>query len=363
MWIGTALLVVLSLGLEEGIRTPPPPWGYDRPSDWGGICTSGNAQSPIYINTTVAVAAHPHLAPVILTSKCRFLAGATKVQVESNYRTVEVRLPATKQKDGAWPCAVVDPNSGELYPFVRFHFHIGPEHVMEKHGADAELHAVFQQPSGKTLVVGTRLRAASRRDKTRAAMFFDATLGAPLPKSGEATTTKLKEDVGLDDVFPTSDGTYDTYVGSLTTPPCTEGVRWIVFSATQDIPSDVFQRIRSALDSYMPVTFDKFSNARNPQPLNGRLVLKYHDPTSTSLNRWVISEEEESKMTSVATPALTTTIASSTSDALTHHGLLIGIIFLCLVAIGLYLRLRENPVEVGISDSARAAATYGTMET
>lgn len=366
VWFGASLLIALSWGLDEkNFKEPPPIWGYDRPQEWGGVCQSEPFQSPITINASAPVAAHPHLVPVVLTSQCRFLPEFTMVLLESNYRTVEVRLPTNASAQhltpGVGPCAMLEPNSGQLYPFVRFHFHIGAEHLLEHSHVDAELHAVFQQSSGKTAVVAVRLRRGTSSGHVGSTAFFNTIFRSPLPAAGESSTVSLKRPIGLDDVFPASDGSYDTYEGSLTTPPCTGGVRWVVFTAVQEIPSDVFGKIRGALSAYMPKTFGTYGNARPAQEVRGRAVFKFRDPTSTTTNRWIIGEDEELRMVpSNSGSAVPTT---ETKSFVMRHafGLFVGV--LCFATIGLLLRLREQPLEVGVSDAARDAATYGTMET
>ena len=59
--------------------------------------------------------------------------------------------------------------------------------------------------------------------------------------------------------------TFYHYQGSLTTPPCTEGVEWVVFNT----PVELSQQQIVAFRSRFP------ANARPPQPLNGRKVTNY----------------------------------------------------------------------------------------
>jgi carbonic anhydrase len=347
-------LFVLSCGLEEG---PPPIWNYDKQSEWGGDCQDKAAfQSPIIINSSTPLATHPHLHPVLLTTGCRFRADSTSVLQESNYRTVEVRMPTNSSGPA---CSLLDQNTGALYPFVRFHFHVGPEHDVEGVSADAELHAVFQQLSGETLVVAVRLRS-SKSSAAGVGKFFRATLAAPLPRGGGSTTKRLAGDIGLDDVLPLSDGGYVTYQGSLTTPPCTDKVRWIVFTAVTTIPASELAALRDALQSYMPGTFKQYGNARAHQPPLGRPVFKFSDPTSTSTNRWIMTQEDEDRLKSTLAFS---DVVSLDRSFFARHAFGLCVVILVLATIGLFVRLREKPDEVGVSNAAREAATYGTMET
>ena len=57
---------------------------------------------------------------------------------------------------------------------------------------------------------------------------------------------------------------YLRYNGSLTTPPCTEGVRWFLFQATSTVTAEEVK-----------VFIDRIgANARGPQPLNARMILR-----------------------------------------------------------------------------------------
>ncbi|MGB5462094.1 MAG: carbonic anhydrase family protein, partial [Aureibaculum sp.] len=64
---------------------------------------------------------------------------------------------------------------------------------------------------------------------------------------------------------------YYTYSGSLTTPPCTENVRWYIFKEPITVSVDQVKQ----LQQLMPV-----NNYRNEQPLNGRIVRGYMPPSN-----------------------------------------------------------------------------------
>ncbi|WP_255416668.1 carbonic anhydrase family protein [Flavobacterium sp. 81] len=73
---------------------------------------------------------------------------------------------------------------------------------------------------------------------------------------------KVNEDFNINKVLPENQ-TYYTYTGSLTTPPCTEGVQWYILKNPVGVSSKIIEDLRKI----MPI-----NNFRNVQPLNGRII-------------------------------------------------------------------------------------------
>jgi hypothetical protein len=120
--------------------------------------------------------------------------------------------------------------------------------------------------------------AAGSGSSNKGTALLSLLLDDPLPTPGQPRTvvpTGIKE---LDDVLPPMDESYFTYHGSLTTPPCSENVRWYVFSSPQFISTATLHGLRKALQKQMPKTFKDVGNARPPQDLNGRTVRRFVDP-------------------------------------------------------------------------------------
>jgi carbonic anhydrase len=142
----------------------------------------------------------------------------------------------------------------ETYRLLQFHFHTPSEHRLDGEAFPMEMHLVHQADDGEQLVVGVLIEAGHRhRELSR--IFRD------LP--ADETETRAIDRFDLDELIPDDDATY-RYEGSLTTPPFTEGVQWIVF----DEPLELSSRQIAAFQALFPA-----GNAREPQPLNDRPIL------------------------------------------------------------------------------------------
>ncbi|KRM12995.1 carbonic anhydrase family protein [Paucilactobacillus suebicus] len=139
-----------------------------------------------------------------------------------------------------------------LYQFQQLHFHSPSEHQIDGHKASMEWHFVFQDQIGQLVVVA---RMAELGDSNP---DFDKMLATF--QAGQ--TTNFDESIEIQKLLPTQ-GPIFRYLGSLTTPPLTEGVRWYV----DQTPLSVSQ---NQLDQYNGLFEQK--NTRNLQELNDRNV-------------------------------------------------------------------------------------------
>ena len=145
---------------------------------------------------------------------------------------------------------------GRAYELQQFHFHTLSEHAVEGERGAMELHAVFQEPgSGDNLVIGMLFEAGKKNNP-----FIQTLIDAGLPENN-GDTTVTDELIDLADVL-TSTSSYYTYPGSLTTPPCSENVTWIVLQKPAKFSQAQFQSFRRILGN----------DFRPLQDLNGRTV-------------------------------------------------------------------------------------------
>lgn len=138
---------------------------------------------------------------------------------------------------------------GTTYELQQFHFHASSEHTVDGARADAELHLVHRASNGELAVLGVLLVEGEA----------NAALGSVLESSGAVHAAPVEIDPAA--LLPAS-GASARYDGSLTTPPCSEGVSWNVFLT----PATLSKAQLDALADAYP------ANHRPVQTLHGRTV-------------------------------------------------------------------------------------------
>ncbi len=239
--LGAALAVAAPATAQE----PPVEWGYEGaigPAYWGSLspafaaCGEGSLQSPLDLRSAARLP-----APRIDT---RYV--PSSVTLTNNGETVEVR------SDMAQSLRV----GGKSYSLVQLHFHVPSEHLVAGDGAPAEIHFVHQAADGERAVLGALVR------RGRANRQFGR-IAAALPE-GAGEQARVQAPVDLTRLLPRSRRAY-RYPGSLTTPPCTEGIRWMVMAH----PVRVSEAQLGALEDVVE------GNARPVQPRNDRPIVLF----------------------------------------------------------------------------------------
>jgi carbonic anhydrase len=214
----------------EGATSPEYWWEICAPRNF--TCVAGTRQSPIDLP-----AAPQGNLPVL-----SFHYRPTPLEAENNGHTIEVKVaPGSYLRLGQ-----------ERFDLVQFHFHTPSEHRLHGQEFPMELHFVHRNALGELAVVGVFLREGAANPLIQ--QIWDAV-------AAEAEAAQPAE-IDPEDLLPTDRGYY-RYAGSLTTPPCTEGVRWHVLASPVDLSAAQIDEFRSIF----PV------NARPLQPLNDRPVL------------------------------------------------------------------------------------------
>jgi carbonic anhydrase len=144
--------------------------------------------------------------------------------------------PVTLTNDGRTIVARVDPGSyivaaGVRYELVEFHFHHPSEEAVRGKLTDMEVDLLHKSAAGRLAIIAVRLR--ENLDAPNAVL---ATLWPHLPKTAGASE-KVAEMVSAGGLLPADRG-YWSYTGSLSTPPCTEGVQWFVFEQEMSLSRD-----------------------------------------------------------------------------------------------------------------------------
>lgn len=217
-------------------------WDYDGahgPAQWGAMkpefatCSSGKRQSPIDIKDGIRL----QLEPV------QFDYQPTAFRVLDNGHTVQVNVAAGSSIEVM----------GRRYELVQFHFHRPSEERIDGRAFDMVAHLVHKDLEGRLAVVAVLLERGSAQPVVQAVWN-----NLPLEKGDELAA---RAPLDLNALLP-AERQYYTYMGSLTTPPCSEGVLWMVLKQPVPISPEqisVFARL-------YPM------NARPVQAASGRLI-------------------------------------------------------------------------------------------
>jgi carbonic anhydrase len=231
-----------------------PVWHYEGaegPANWGTLspkfaaCGEGTSQSPVDIADTVA-GTEP------LELKTNLLPGALKIAHHehvadgiNNGHTIQINY------EGGDTLTI----GNDSYTLVQYHFHNQSEHTVKGRHYPMEMHLVHKAASGKLAVIGVFIEEGAHN------AAFDP-IWSNLPKQKGVETHYPSVTVDVDRLLPTNRASY-RYDGSLTTPPCSEGVRWIVMTTPIQLSAD-------QIKAFTAIIHD---NNRPTQPLNGRPVL------------------------------------------------------------------------------------------
>lgn len=143
---------------------------------------------------------------------------------------------------------------GRSYQVAEAHSHNPSEHTIEGERFAMELHLVHTDQSGGIAVVGVLFREGDPNPAIQAIIdSAPGEVGASSPASGMAAADFLPEG-----------RSYYSYIGSLTTPPYTEGVRWQVMAEALEVSAEQVTQLAALTGGG--------TNSRPLQPLNGRQI-------------------------------------------------------------------------------------------
>ena len=209
--------------------------GDNGPEHWGSnfpVCGTGKKQSPLNI-----VGPFEKSKDVLSVD---YKEGPLKIL--NNGHTIQVNVE---------PGSTLTINK-ETFDLLQFHFHRPSEEQVDGKNAAMVAHFVHKSKDGKLAVIGVMLNEG----KDNAAI---KTLWANLPpKEGEEFVPQ-KVSFNPASMLPKELGFYN-YEGSLTTPPCTEGVQFYILKKPVDLSKDQVSKFPFKL------------NARPVQSLNGRKI-------------------------------------------------------------------------------------------
>lgn len=222
-----------------------PHWSYEgqeNPANWGKIspdfslCESGKNQSPVNIQGAMKT----HISPLNIAF------GASKQEVVNNGHTIQVNVT-----DGN--TLLLDKDT---YTLQQFHFHTPSEHLIDGKQFPLEAHFVYKNKEGALAVIALHFKEGKTNQQLEH-------IWQQMPKEHNQQAV-LNNPVNIRSLLPEKLDFY-RLSGSLTTPPCSEGVRWLLLKQTVDVSSSQIAQFKTVIPS---------ANNRPIQPLNGRVIIQ-----------------------------------------------------------------------------------------
>ena len=230
-----------------------PVWHYEAgdPARWGSLspkfaaCSEGRAQSPIDVADATPVETSATLKMRFPTAELRIAHHEHVADGINNGHTIQINYA------GGDTLTI----RGEAYGLVQYHFHNPSEHTVKGSHFPMEMHMVHKSAGGRLAVVGVLIEQGAHNDA------FDP-IWNNLPTQKGLETHYPHVNVDVDALLPTGRKSY-RYDGSLTTPPCTEGVQWIVMTMPIQLSADQIRAFTNIIHD----------NTRPTQPRNGRPIV------------------------------------------------------------------------------------------
>jgi len=250
-----AVVALAGLAVAQQAKAPAaeaPHWDYGQehgPAAWSALnpdwatCSAGRNQSPIDLPSkapALSAEQKAKLGPAAVTVGH----GAHIADVLNNGHTIQVNYA------GADTLVF----GGASFALAQYHFHSPSEHTVDGKHFPMEMHLVHKSADGKLAVVGVLVEEGA------ANTAFEPVWGK-LPKDKGADRSLDAVSVDVDQLLPKHRTAY-WYDGSLTTPPCSEGVKWFVMKTPIQLAAGQIQAFRDIIQG----------NNRPTQALNGRTV-------------------------------------------------------------------------------------------
>lgn len=225
-------------------------WGYDHeisPEHWGELnenfkeCSSGKNQTPIDIRNTYKS---------VIKHKLNIQYKVSPNDIIFNGHTVQVNTKKDDQSD----YLILD---GQKFFLKQFHFHTPSENQIEGKSYPLELHFVNANAQGDLTVLAVMFVLGEKNPEWDK-LWIDLS-------SKENDDRHLSHEVNLNKLLP-KNLDYYRFSGSLTTPPCSEGVNWVVLKNPLTISEQQLKTFKVLLKNQ--------DNHRPIQPTHGRVIIE-----------------------------------------------------------------------------------------
>lgn len=261
----SSIALITTLSSIAAAETPHFAYSGDNgPANWSNLspefaaCQAGKSQSPLNVAGAQNVEL-PELDLHYSTLALSFVNNGHAVQ--ANYAAGSTLADA--YHDNAPNRAHVRYDSGSsighlgsTFELKQFHFHSPSEHQLNGKNMPAEVHFVHADEGGNLAVIGVFVSEGAAHP-TISRLWKD------LPAE-EGEDNDLDQPTSASDLLPASKDYY-YYQGSLTTPPCSEGVRWLVMKEPIEMSAEQIAALKKAIG---------FDNNRPVQLINGRVVFE-----------------------------------------------------------------------------------------
>ncbi len=219
--------------------------GHSGPAHWGDLspafatCKTGRNQSPVNVDLNRAVG-----TTNLPGMDVHYAKGAASII--NNGHTIQVNMPAGNHITVA----------GHRYDLLQFHFHTPSEHQLNGRNLPMEMHLVHKDAKGNLAVIGILFKEGAHNAALQQVIDH-------LPGDVGKKHDLAGADIDLKAFFP-KNTRFVQYSGSLTTPPCSEGVYWMEFVEPVEASKAQIAAMQKLLGH----------NNRPVQPHNARHLLK-----------------------------------------------------------------------------------------
>jgi carbonic anhydrase len=243
--VGLTLLVTCLSIASSAFAGSKAHWGYsghEGPEHWGdldpayAVCSTGKNQSPVNLTGMI----ESDLPPFTINYK----PGGNEIL--NNGHSIQVNYN---------PGSTITVNGNE-FELKQFHFHSPSENTIEGHSYPMEAHFVHADKEGNLAVIAVMFKAGEKNaelEKAWAHMPENAGEKRALPRSVDAN------------ILLPHDHDYYRFNGSLTTPPCSEGVWWLVMKYFHTASKEQIDKFAQTM---------RHPNNRPAQPTNARAILE-----------------------------------------------------------------------------------------
>lgn len=255
------VIALLAAGIinSAAVFADVPHWNYeeqDQPAGWGAIEGAGTPPPMNYPYAECAIGTKQTPVDISNTRKTPILNGLT-----FNWKPFTADFYNTGHAVQVQP---VDPKSykgttkvgKDVYPLLQAHLHTPSEHTLNGQKFEGEMHFVNVRTDGRITVVGMFIETGAYNPQIQ--LMLDNTINKPEEKAHNPTNLVFDPKK----LLPKGTGSskFYTYSGSLTTPPCTEGVNWYMYEKPITMSEAQLVKLKSFYDG----------NDRHLQDLNGR---------------------------------------------------------------------------------------------